>query len=358
MGKKTSITFIMLLFSLVAFLSGYLISQKDNNQGLPELKTGSLLDKFESEIDAVNKPEPPFRLISKVPAVSATNSPRESKVLYYEKDTGHVLESSLNNTGDNLISGKDLPNFIKTIWSPNKNEVVSLFYSLEGIRHKYFNYTTKRSVDLGDEIRSLAFSPLGEQTVVFSSNRKLGKIYLALPDGSSTKKLLDTRVEEVTLYWPRDNLILAKIRDTNNNYGIFSLDREGILKKLLDFKPGLDIKISPDGRKILLSSYNEHENLVLSLLDLDARKESPLGLVTTASKCTWSIDNKTVICGQAVPNNSGDVLLELDTLNSSKKAVGMGIAERFIVQDLFLSSLENYVIILNALDGRLYALKR
>src|SRR3989344_1440649 len=172
MNKKLLITLTVVSISLTAFLSGYLISQKDFHREPGSISTGSILNKF-SDNDSVSGSQAGFsgtlKPLSQRSALSPVISKEKDSVLYYEKDTGKVFEVTLNDLREKSVSDVPLANMVKTVWSPSKKEVISLFYYPKENHYKYFSYKTRASIDLGTDIKSLAFSPDGSQLAYFGS---------------------------------------------------------------------------------------------------------------------------------------------------------------------------------------------
>lgn len=358
MSQKFLITLTVVSLSFTAFLSGYLISQKDFHRS-PNLNSrGNILDKFSDQ----NSISPEARilegqtliLLSPRNVTSPVLSKEKNSIIYYEKNTGKVFEVTLNDLKEKLVSDVPLANLVKTIWSPLRKEVVSLFYSPKGNHYKYFSYKTKASVDLGTDIKSLAFSPDGNQIVYFGNKGDSVGIFISQPDDSSFKKLLSSRLENVEVYWPSDNLLAFKT-DIAEGSELYSLSTTGEIKKILGSKDGLELKWSKDGSRVLFSQKSE-SGISLFYKDTTSESETPLNVSTSASKCDWIIDGKTVICGVPRFSASGDEIYEI-SLDGTKKLLSSPTT-KITTAELFLAGLDDYVVVLNDLDNKLYVLKK
>ncbi len=355
MNQKILITLTVVSISFTAFLSGYLISQKDFHRSQNSNSTGNILDKFND-----NNPNQQagssgiFKLLSQRTVISPAISKEKDSVLYYEKNTGKVFEVTLNDLREKPISEIPLSNLIETIWSPSKKEVVSLFYYPKGNHYKYFNFKTKASADLGTDIKSLAFSPDGSQIAYFGMKDRSGGIFISQPDGSSFKKLLPTRLENAEIYWPSDNLLAFKT-ETADSSELYSLSKAGEIKKILDSRDGLEVKWSKDGSRFLFSQKTE-SGVGLFYKDVSSESEMSLNISTSASKCDWGIDGKSVVCGVPQSSASGDEIYEIG-LDGIKKLLSSPTS-KINTSELFLSGLDDYVVILNSLDNKLYVLKK
>jgi hypothetical protein len=357
MNKKLLITLTVISLSFTAFLSGYLISQKDFHRNPSSISSGNILNKFSdtnSDFGRQTGSYETLRALSQRSAISPAMSKEKNGVIYYEKDTGKVFEVTLNDMREKSVSDVSLSNLIKTIWAPSRKEVVSLFYSPNGIHYKYFNYKTRASVDLGTGIKSLSFSPDGNQIAYFGDKGGSKGIFISQPDGSSFKKLLPSRLENAEIYWSSDNLLTFKVGVTGG-FELYSLSRDGEIQKILGTKGELEIKWSSDGSRILFSQQTE-SGIGLFYKDVSSKSETPLNVATDASKCAWSIDSKTVVCGVPGSSTSGDEFYEI-SLDGTKKLLSSPTS-RINTAELFLSGLDDYVVILNGLDNKLYVLKK
>ena len=364
MHRKLLITLIVTSLSFTAFLSGYLISQKDfyKNSGFG---SGNILKKF-SDTDPnsnsqTNSTTPPriessetIHVLNQRSTTSPVLSKEKDSILFYEKETGKVFEVTLNDLKEKSVSDSPLANLVKTVWAPSRKEVISLFYYPNSSHYKYFNYKTKVSVDLGTDIKSLAFSPDGSQIAYFGSKESSRGIFISQPNGSSFKKLLPSRLENAEIYWPSDDLLAFKT-DAGGGSELYSLSKTGEIKKILDSRDELDVKWSKNGSRVLFSQKTE-SGTGLFYKDVSSESETTLNISTSASKCDWGIDGKTVICGVPKPSTSGDEIYEIN-LDGTKKLISSPTS-RINTAEIFLSGLENYIVILNSLDNKLYVLKK
>ena len=354
MNQKILITLTVISLSFTAFLGGYLISQKDFHRTPNSISSGNILDKFNNtDPDQQTGSYQTLRLLSPRIATSPVLSKEKDSVIYYEKDTGKVFEVVLNNLRERSVSDVPLANLIKTIWAPSRKEVVSLFYSPGGIHYKYFDYKTNFSVDLGTNIKSLAFSPNGSQVAYFGNKGGSQGVFISKPDGSSFKQLLLSRLDNAEIYWPSDNLISLKTESANESE-LYSLSLSGELNKILAGN-GLEFKWSKDGSLVLFSKKVDLE-FGLFYKKIDSETEISLGIAPPASKCDWGISGKTVVCGVPRSSAAGDKIYEI-SMDGTKKLLSSPTS-RINTAELFLSGLDDYVVVLNNLDNKLYVLKK
>lgn len=351
MKSKSILFLIVVILAFSAFLSGYFVSQKDFRGGFKnsDNRSTSILEKF--NVQTVKNGPKSLSLLSDRRALSPTLLKAENKIVYYEKNTGKVFRIDLEGKKEEVISYDPLPNLIRTIWSPTAQEVVSLFYGPGGNRFKYYNYKTHFTSDLGTEIKSLIFSPSGDQIFYFTKEDQVFSFFIAKPDNSLAKKILSTRLEYAEVYWPADDLLAFKAINLDGTYSLYSLSRDGQIKVIIKSKEDLDVRWSQDGARLLLSS-REDGLLDLSYLDLTSGEIKSLSTSTSADKCAW--DTKiSVICGVAKASSSEDEIYRID-IGGTKKLLDSP-KMRLAVQGVFITN--NYIVTLNSLDNRLYLLK-
>ena len=259
MNNKYLIVLLVLYLSLAAFLSGYLISQKDFTKQ-PANIGGGFLEKFdESRPDDLGNSSGDLFTLSKRTVLSPTLSKEKDSVLYYDKNSGQVFEAGPGGLNEKIISNKLLPNLIATFWSPNKKEVVSVFGTKKGKNFRYYNYQTNKVVDLGKTIRSLAFSPDGSHIAYLRSLGLDGAIYVSAPDGSSPRKIIETRLSDIELSWPSEEYISFKA-SVDGRDSVYLLSLTGNLTKFIDEPGKADVLWSSGGTKLL---YSTRENTIV-----------------------------------------------------------------------------------------------
>lgn len=358
MNNKPLIILAATSLSFTAFLGGYLISQKDFHRNPNSLSTGSILDKFnggDSKTNSQIESSKNLRLLSPRGVISPVLSKEKDGIIFYEKNTGKVFEVALKDLKEKSVSDISLDNLTQTTWSPSRKDVVSVFYYPKGNRYKYFNYKTKFSVDLGTDIKSLVFSPDGSQMAYFGTKDGSGGIFISQPDGSASKKILPSRLDDIEIYWPSNDLIYFKTT-TANGSGLFSLTKIGEVREVLGSKNNLDVKWSKDGSRVLFSETKE-STIRLFYKDLSSNNEVLLGISTKASKCDLDINGETVVCGVPRPSASGDEIYEINNATGLVKLLSSPTS-KIDTAELFLSGLGDYVTILNSLDDKLYLFKK
>lgn len=350
MNNKFLILLVILSLSLTAFLAGFFISRSDFSRQPANIGEDSILNKFSG--DQIPKESFPKDLVSlsKGSVISATLSKEKDSVIYYNQD-GMVFQANPKDLKEKVISITPLSNLVETIWSPNKKEVVSVFYTSGGKHFKYFNYQTRKVVDFGPLIKSAAFSSDGSRLAYFKSQGQDGTIYVSAPDGDAPKKIFDTRLSELNLYWPSSEMLAFKTkiggRDT-----VFSLSITGSIAKIIDEEGQVELLWSPDGQSVIYSVKNT-EGVELYFKDLPTLKNTSLEVSTTASRCAWGITKAYLIC--SVARGTGEDIYKI-SLDGTKELL-ISPKKNIVVKQLMLTALEEFIIMISDLDGKAYALK-
>ncbi|MDP2648126.1 MAG: hypothetical protein Q8P35_02710 [Candidatus Yanofskybacteria bacterium] len=356
--RKFLISLIVITLTASAGIASYLIGHPNSLSG----GSATILDKF-TDNPAIGKSieltqKRRLTAISQQNAVSPAISANRNKVLYYEAAIGRVFETDIEGRGEVTISENKLSGFIRTFWSPNKREVISEFRNSSGIQFRYYNYETNRTATLPQNIRSLTFSPDGQEIAYFQTKGEMGMVYLALPDGSNPKKIFDTRILDIKLLWPSAQQIIIQTSQ-NSISNILILSPEGGIARILSEQKSLRHVWSPSGNKVLFSTLSSDNISSLSVLDIMTRSQTAIGLKTSADKCVWSIDERTVICAVAKSTTVSEDIFKIDVSSMRQELLFTGDLNSppISAEDLFLMPGENYLIFLNAIDDRLYSLK-
>ncbi|HYU65031.1 MAG TPA: hypothetical protein VEK36_02085 [Candidatus Paceibacterota bacterium] len=355
--RKLLISLIVITLTISAGIAGYLIGSPAQSH----ITQATILEKFDNSITPSLSEEltKKRRLIpiSQQLAISPTNSNSKNKVLYYEKTIGRVFETAIDGRGEATISETKLPNFIQTLWSSDKQQVISQFRTPQGLQFRYYNYETKKSAAFAQNIRSIAFSPDSQEVVYFQTEGELGSIYLALPDGSDPKKILDTRIPEIKLEWPSAQEIIAQTNQ-NSTSDILIISPEGGITRVLTEQKGLRHSWSPSGNNLVFSSTDQGTT-TLQFMNIQTKNQGTIALDTTADKCIWSTDERSIICAVPKSTIASEDFFRFDIITGKQELLFASDSSNppISVQEPFLSQGEGYLIFLNNIDNRLYSLK-
>lgn len=368
LSKKT---LILIIVGLVVVVGGILLYLYYPRGGAPAATDGQDLDQTGQTASQIKK-------ISPEPVLGVAID--DQRVKYYSAANGNVFESGFDGSGATLTSSSVLLNLIKVLWSFDKSKVIAIF-DQDGESEKYlYDYQTKVSTPLDDNIGWISWSPDEDRVAYqyYNSNAGENNVSVANPDGTNWTNVFQTRMKDLIVEWPKSNQLAIRTRPSglaqSDAYTI-SLS-ESALTKIISQTYGLTLLWSPLGDKVLFSeTNNQGKNLKLKLLNLNTKETKELTLVTLPEKCAWSGDNKTIFC--AVPEKISNFAVLPD--DYYKKTVSFSddfyrvntdeeritpiysseneTASAFDAKNLLLSPLEDYLLFINQKDGRLYSLE-
>ncbi len=359
MAKKITIFLIFILAALATFLAGYLISKKSltGGQNQQALINNSLVSRFE---ESSEKRVPPVGLFAlsrdraAFPALSADGK----EILYYNPDSGEIRSVATKNmAGGSVLVAKIQPGARQISWASNKTLVAT--YSNNSI---FYDLNSNSSKKLDNKIKKPVLSRVGDKLAYnyFDAETGEGNISIADPLAESFKVVLPTRFENWQIGWVNNDVLSLVKHSTLENpaSSLFTLDiGTKSLRNILDSKNNLEVVWSPGGQKIIYSySTNPAQESGLYFIDLADREEVGLNTALDASRCTWSIDNKTIYCA------GKDSFVTIDTSTAQPAAEDISTLPKEILSsaatatNLLLTSSEDYLIFRNSQNGKLYGL--
>lgn len=354
MSNKFLHFIVFSLIGLAVFLTGYLFSRKSDISGQQALINNSLVMRFDKTEEKYAAPTGFFELTSG--EASFANISAAGEILYYTPKNGDVRSVSIKNTpsGPSLVA-KIQPSASYISWGTNKALVAgfsigSIFYDPTSNFFKKYDPAIKNPVlnRAGDKI---AYTYFNEESGE-------GNISIADPKIESYKNILPTRFSGWQIRWlDNDRLALMKPPTLENTqYSLFVLNVEsGSLQNVLDSKNNLELAWSGNGQKIVYSYIDPYtQEKGLYVMNLDSREEIKLAIAVDASKCVWSMDNKTAYC--AGPKSFVSVDASSPETPAKEIANPAGINPAANATNLLLTSIEDYLIFKNSKDGKLYGL--
>ncbi len=355
-SQKQLLILIVITASLTSFLAGYLLTQPAGQSAdVIQQQRGALIDRF-SDIPGNTTPTPlPPGLLQATAesSLSATNSPDSNAVLYYHPINGFVSKLDLETRKNTIISTTQLNSLTNVIWSPNKNRVITVSRSSAGPTYKYFDYTTRENGLLGANIKDAVFSPDSQSIALVRSAGGDSNIEITDFKGKNSQTILKTRLTGIRLFWPSNNILSFIANDANmGTQSLYIVTENGDLSQLLGGEYGLTVHWSPDGSK-LLYSVRENEKVVLQLFDVASKQSQILPVQTSATTCAWPLNQHSIICAAETEGETSITQINL-TDNSTKILFSNLIISP---KDVFMSHLEDFVVITSAGDQSIWELK-
>lgn len=351
-SKFILVFLIVVLVSLVLFLGGYLISSKE------QIATIGNLSGFDQQSQTKEKSDASLHRLSTVKAVSPTFSEDGKQIVFFESGSGKILTSDFAGQENAVISGKLVSNFSSAHWSRNGYEAL-IVQNVKGTSlYSYFNLKTGRTSALSSKISYPIWSPNGSKIayLFFDSSKEAGQISISNPDGSLFKNILPTRINQLAIAWPKEDLISFYGR-TGDEQSLFTLGIDGNnLEKVLGPVSKLQTLWAPDSSKLLVSYLKEGEKII-SIVTLKDHTETQFNLLTDANKCTWSANAVFVYCGAKETDDQLESLYAIDVPTQSVKLLFTPFQNDPInIKNPFLSPAEDFLIFINNYDQYLYSI--
>lgn len=306
------------------------------------------------------------KTISEHAVSSVAHGLAQDTVRYYEQETGRAFLIDLRTLKTETLSDRKLPGFIQSYWVPNANRVISLFSESRGSQYRYYDYQTKETRTIGSSISTLAISPNGRRIAFIDTAGEDQALYIADTNGTSVRKVLGTRAQQVALTWPReDALVLTSKRPDRAGSDMAIIGLSGELRVLMSNRENLEYAWSPDGSRLLFSYFYPGRGITLWYRTLDRDLDIAVPLSTSARKCAWHTSLEKITCG--IPTTTtlsrdtpSDRTATIDDIATFDLQAGtltthyQGTTTNLLgVIDPSLSSSERYFLFTNIFDRRL-----
>lgn len=304
-------------------------------------------------------------------AVLGANLSPENKIIYMAWD-GTVNEINYDGGEKSKLGLVSADRIGEVLVSKNGSKIIARQTLPSGAnRFLLFDSEKKSLKTLPEGIKTLSFSPNGEQLITGSLEGGVYKINVSKSDGSETKNVASTKIPDLILDWYTDNSIAFKTKPSGFAQGIvYAFDlKTKKTSRVLGSIYGLTGKFSPSGKKLLFSQTDSTgRGNALKSLNLDKKTESFIRIMSIPDKCAWSNDNRTLFCGvintesdPVMPDDYYKGKIESDNEDIVRINLDIGQTQKIIsgtmdAYKLFLSPDESYLFFINKIDGRLYRL--
>lgn len=303
----------------------------------------------------------------------------DNKVLYYSKLNGNVLKTDFEGKSIQPLTNIAIPNLITTVWSFDKSQTINIYQENDVVKKVLFDFASQKATQLDSKIKSISFAPNQNKIAYQFIDDSLGKNTLTIADsnGLNWKDIFNIRMENIRLYWTKDNLLTLTSAPSGIVKGsaltIDTTPKIISLKKLISDIYGLTIKYSPDGKNLIYSQTDQYgHNPTLHLIKEGGVAEKT-NLNTLSDKCAFSKNNN-IYC--AIPKiingslilpddfykniaNFSDIFFKIDMANNKSSIIfdPADFKYDFNASDLNISPNEDYIIFVNKKDGLLYSIK-
>ncbi|KKQ58759.1 MAG: hypothetical protein US79_C0003G0060 [Parcubacteria group bacterium GW2011_GWC1_38_17] len=303
----------------------------------------------------------------------------DNKVLYYSKLNGNVLKTDFEGKSIQPLTNIAIPNLITTVWSFDKSQTINIYQENDVVKKVLFDFASQKATQLDSKIKSISFAPNQNKIAYQFIDDSLGKNTITIADsnGLNWKDIFNIRMENIRLYWTKDNLLTLTSAPSGIVKGsaltIDTTPKIISLKKLISDIYGLTIKYSPDGKNLIYSQTDQYgHNPTLHLIKEGGVAEKT-NLNTLSDKCAFSKNNN-IYC--AIPKiingslilpddfykniaNFSDIFFKIDMANNKSSIIfdPADFKYDFNASDLNISPNEDYIIFVNKKDGLLYSIK-
>lgn len=146
--------------------------------------------------------------ISRGPVVFFDFKKGSDNLVFYEESNFTIYETDLD--GRNKKELARIPDASGIIFNPNGKGLIAEVPGKGSPMTAYFDLENNRKTELSKNIRSTAFSPDGEKLAYYFYDDKTGQsnISVAEPNGSNFERIFLTRIKNLNLAWPENELIV------------------------------------------------------------------------------------------------------------------------------------------------------
>ena len=299
---------------------------------------------------------------------------------YYDRATGQFFQISPDGLTKTLLSDVVYKNVQAIDWAPNGEMAILSFPDGSKI---LYNFKEKKQTTLPRELNDFSFSPQSDQIVskfLNPQNKQDQWLVVSKPDGSksNTAEHLGENADKVTTSWSPNDQIVAMYQKSvaaeTSEIVFLGPNGENFRSATIEGR-GYIPKWSPDGRRVLYSSYSSNTSNSPHLYLMNGSPDGlgggmiDLGLDTTADKCVFSQNGFSLYCGVPFYLNPGsgpqpqlstgipDNIYRVDLVSGQSSIIARPVdsnrTQRFSAVNLQLSPKEDVLFFTDATTGSL-----
>ncbi|PJE50401.1 MAG: hypothetical protein COV29_04505 [Candidatus Yanofskybacteria bacterium CG10_big_fil_rev_8_21_14_0_10_36_16] len=347
----------LVLVVLATFLGGYIWNKRIADTQQASILENSLTTRFNGDI--TEKTASQLRLIklTSEDSLFPILSENGKNVLYYVPSSGELRSVSVDGSNSPQVISNTPTSANHVSWSGDRKK---LFITV-GKNSTFLNLETGASKKFSTGLISPALSPFEDKLAYlsFDEDENKGNIRVSDSQISSYKNLMQTRVSDWTINWlgSTELYLTKRSGQDRRTHDVFILNTETAgLQNVLGIKKDLEFKWSKGGNKVLYSYYNIYDEVNnLYYQNMNQRIETKIDFETTASKCAWGIDDKTIYCAKT-GQFGGDTFYKINIETGESENIYTPSVD-IDVEGLMLTPTEDYLIFKNLNNNRLYSLE-
>lgn len=270
------------------------------------------------------------------------------------------INKGLKLAEERAVTNPVISDINEIIWSPAKDatllrkpDIIS-FFDL-----KKYDFINQNEDSWGEDIGSIAWSPDnskiayyyappdGEKSLIFanSGNQEINRVF----------NFNDNGIDNPLLRWSPDSewlLIIPRNADTEKNkiYLFNSYSRQ--ISEIADTGNQLDADFSPDGNKILYSTYSKDQkgavNSILSIMDKDGSNKRSLDVRAELRKTTWSKDSENIVIATYDPDTEQESIYKFNTKTKQQNGFIIKNLGDIFIKNIVLTDDNNIIIFQDA----------
>jgi len=372
--KKVFIISAVLLLVTLIFLGIYNFAfKKETVVAVPK----SLTNPIEESGASIPTPTEKIKAISDSGVIGPVFDKKNGEIKYYDAATSFVWKMNPDGSKKQQISSTSVLGLKKVLWSQDLNRVLTVTEK-DGKNFFYmYDYTTKQGTLLKSGLDTAVWDNLGVKIFYkyFDEKTAQRSLNISNSNGGDFHKIADIIFRNISIapvpltsavsFWNFPN------QSEETLFQSVGVDG-GEPKTILKGQYGADYLWAPDGSRALVSSLKNKENKMVTLgIVFQNGIYQDLNIPTLVSKCTWSMDSKTVYYAlpggipteSIMPNdyqenkfNTDDTFWKLEVATGRKERVieASEINGKYDSSQLFLAPEEDGLYFINRADKKLY----